>query len=53
MGEEKLQKFINYALKYMSNITLPCKRFVALALCCYIFDSMSKYYDDKNMLKTF
>ncbi|XP_064643987.1 uncharacterized protein LOC135497911 [Lineus longissimus] len=26
MGEEKLQKFINYALKYMSEITLPCKR---------------------------
>nr|CAG4650404.1 EOG090X0BFR [Sida crystallina] len=26
MGEEKLQKFINYALGYMSQLTLPCKR---------------------------
>nr|CAD7459302.1 unnamed protein product [Timema tahoe] len=26
IGENKLQVFINYALKYMSNITLPCKR---------------------------
>jgi len=26
MGEEKLQKFINFCLAYMSKITLPCKR---------------------------
>ena len=26
MGEEKLQTFINFALKYMSSITLPVKR---------------------------
>ncbi|XP_064089154.1 LOW QUALITY PROTEIN: uncharacterized protein LOC135203341 [Macrobrachium nipponense] len=26
MGEEKLQTFINFALRYMSNITLPVKR---------------------------
>lgn len=26
MGEEKLQIFINYVLKYLSNIMLPCKR---------------------------
>eukprot|EP00112_Aurelia_sp_Birch-Aquarium-sp1_P012084 Seg2539.5 transcript_id=Seg2539.5/GoldUCD/mRNA.D3Y31 product="Phosphomannomutase 2" protein_id=Seg2539.5/GoldUCD/D3Y31 len=26
VGEEKLQKFINHCLKYMSNITLPVKR---------------------------
>nr|CAG4644218.1 EOG090X0BFR [Lepidurus arcticus] len=26
VGEEKLQRFINYALKYMSDITLPIKR---------------------------
>lgn len=26
MGEEKLQTFINYALGYMSKITLPVKR---------------------------
>ncbi|XP_068210970.1 uncharacterized protein Pmm2 [Palaemon carinicauda] len=26
MGEEKLQSFINYALRYMSNLTLPVKR---------------------------
>ncbi|XP_076034277.1 phosphomannomutase [Oratosquilla oratoria] len=26
MGEEKLQRFINFALKYMSEITLPVKR---------------------------
>jgi len=28
MGEEKLQTFINFALKAMSEITLPCKRLV-------------------------
>lgn len=26
MGEEKLQIFINYVLKYLSNVMLPCKR---------------------------
>lgn len=26
MGEEKLQKFINFSLRYMSDITLPVKR---------------------------
>lgn len=26
MGEEKLQTFINFVLKYLSTITLPCKR---------------------------
>lgn len=26
MGEEKLQTFINYALNYMSKLTLPVKR---------------------------
>lgn len=26
IGEEKLQKFINFCLKYMSELTLPCKR---------------------------
>lgn len=26
MGEEKLQKFINFALGYMSKLTLPVKR---------------------------
>lgn len=26
MGEEKLQEFINYALKCLSELTLPCKR---------------------------
>jgi phosphomannomutase len=26
MGEEKLQKFINYSLAYMSKLTLPVKR---------------------------
>jgi len=26
MGEEKLQKFINFCLGYMSKLTLPCKR---------------------------
>ncbi|KAF6025004.1 PMM1 [Bugula neritina] len=26
MGNEKLQSFINFALKYMSELTLPCKR---------------------------
>lgn len=26
MGEEKLQKFINFSLRYMSEITLPVKR---------------------------
>ncbi|XP_074647423.1 uncharacterized protein LOC141903239 [Tubulanus polymorphus] len=26
MGEEKLQKFINFALKYMSDLSLPVKR---------------------------
>ena len=26
MGEEKLQKFINFSLAYMSKLTLPVKR---------------------------
>lgn len=26
MGEEKLQRFINFAMRYMSGITLPVKR---------------------------
>lgn len=26
MGEEKLQIFMNYVLKYLSNVMLPCKR---------------------------
>lgn len=26
IGEEKLQRFINYALRYMSELTLPVKR---------------------------
>jgi len=26
MGEEKLQKFLNFVLKYLSGIELPCKR---------------------------
>jgi len=28
MGEEKLQQFINYTLKRLSEISLPCKRSV-------------------------
>ena len=27
VGEEKLQKFINFVLKRFSEITLPCKRY--------------------------
>lgn len=26
LGEEKLQKFINFCLKYLSEVELPCKR---------------------------
>ena len=26
LGEDKLQKLINFCLKYMANIELPCKR---------------------------
>ncbi|KAI1293793.1 Phosphomannomutase [Halotydeus destructor] len=26
MGEEKLQRFINFCLRYLSELTLPCKR---------------------------
>jgi phosphomannomutase len=30
VGEDNLQTFINYCLKYLSEITLPFKRFVLL-----------------------